>query len=99
MEAYEYLLNMIMQVSQLKPEIAGILDAETFIREFGDKSGAPLKLLFDQKEYADILQQQAQAAEEEKQLAQITTAPQRSMTLPMLQGMFKKWQQMVVTQQ
>ncbi len=74
MEAYEYLLNMIMQVSQLKPEIAGILDAETFIREFGDKSGAPLKLLFDQKEYADILQQQAQAAEEEKQLAQITTA-------------------------
>ncbi len=74
LQSYEYLLNAVMQVSQVKPEIAGILDAETFVREYAERSGAPIKLLYDKQEYAEILQTQAQAAEEEKQVAQITTA-------------------------
>lgn len=74
LQAYEYLLNGLMQLAQLKPEIAGILDAETFIREYAGKTGAPSKLLYDKKEYSEILQQQAQAAEAEKQMAEITTA-------------------------
>lgn len=74
LQAYEYLLNGLMQLAQLKPEIAGILDAETFIREYAGKTGSPIKLLYDKKEYSEILQQQAQAAEAEKQMAEITTA-------------------------
>lgn len=74
LQSYEYLLNGLMQLAQLKPEIAGILDAETFIREYANKTGAPTKLLYDKKEYSELLQQQAQAVEEEKQMAEITTA-------------------------
>lgn len=74
LQTYEYLLNGLMQLAQLKPEIAGILDAETFIREYANKTGAPTKLLYDKKEYSELLQQQAQAVEEEKQMAEITTA-------------------------
>lgn len=74
LQAYEYLLNGLMQVAQLKPEIAGILDAETFIREYAGKTGAPTKLLYDKQEYQELLAQQAEAAEQEKQMAQVTTA-------------------------